>query len=89
MATVLKRLAAPILLSLVLIGCCFPNREACLALQDGWRNLRPATEFGIMNNPSLDADSKATRMRLVLEFGDLIDEMVRSTDEEIPAVEVK
>lgn len=81
---VLKRFLIPISLSLTLIGCCFPNREISLALQDSWKNLRPATEYGIMNNPTLDADSKATRMRLVNEFGLLIDEMVRSTEEKNP-----
>ena len=80
-------LFAAMLLTSIVGGCCFPNREACLALQDSWGKLRPATEFGIMSNPSLDADSKVTRMRLVTEFGNLIDDMVQSTAEENASAE--
>jgi len=80
----MKRLAqlALVILAATLGGCCFPNREVSLALQDAWGKLRPATEFGITSNPSLDADSKETRMRLVVAFTELIEEMVLSTEED-------
>jgi hypothetical protein len=57
-------------------GCAQPDKLASEALRTAWLPLRPYTEAGIARDETITPESRAIRLRLVVEFSRLIEEGV-------------
>lgn len=57
-------------------GCAQPDRLASEALRTAWLPLRPYCEAGISRDETISPESRAIRLRLVVEFSRLIEEGV-------------